>query len=51
MRESLDKVFAILRAVGAALFEFDDVGADEPVAEDEALVDGRRGATDRLRVG
>lgn len=45
-----DQAVAILRAVFAALLEFDDVGADEPVAEDEALVDRRRCATHRRRV-
>jgi hypothetical protein len=33
------------------LLELDDVGADEPVAADEALVDRRRRATDGRRVG
>ena len=35
----------------APLLELDDVGADEPVAEDEALVDRRRRAPDRRRMG
>ncbi len=42
LRESLQQLVAILRAVFAALLEFDDVGADEPVAQDEALVDRRQ---------
>lgn len=44
---------AILRTILAALLEFDDVGADEPVAEDETLIDRRRRAPDRggVRLG
>jgi hypothetical protein len=49
--ESRHQALTILRAVLASLLEFDDVGADEPVAEDEALVDRRRRAPDRRRVG
>ena len=51
LRESLQQSVAIFCTILAALLEFDDVGADEPVAEDEALVDRRRRAPDRRRVG
>lgn len=48
--QSLQQLVAILRPVGSALLEFDDVGADKPVAEDEALVDRRRCTPDRRGV-
>jgi hypothetical protein len=49
--EAREQRIAILRAILATLLEFDDVGADEPVAEDKALVDRRWRATDRRGVG
>jgi hypothetical protein len=49
--QSLQQLVAIFRAILAALLELDDVGADEPVAENEALVDRRCRAPDRRRVG
>ena len=49
--QSLQQLLTILRPVFAALLEFDDVGADEPVAENKALVDRRRRAPDRRGVG
>jgi len=37
-REGLQQAGAVAGAVGAALLVFDEVGADEPVAQDEGLV-------------
>lgn len=50
-RQALEQSRAILCAVCAALLEFDDVGADEPVAEDETLVNRCRRTIDRRGVG
>lgn len=47
---SFKQACAILRAVFARLLELDEVGADEPVAEDEVAVDGAGGAGERLAV-
>ncbi|MEO5958881.1 MAG: hypothetical protein ABIZ49_09660 [Opitutaceae bacterium] len=49
-RQTFEQSGTIFRAVGSALFEFHDISTDEPVAEDETLVDRRGRATDRLRV-
>ena len=40
----LQQLRPVLRAVLAGLFVLDDVGPDEPVAQDERLVDGRSSA-------